>query len=166
MKPTFPKGVAERVESGQVNITTAKFLAGLAESDRAPLLSLFSALRFGVNKQREIVEWLEDVIHRDGVSVPDLCRSLELDALLSDAMLNSPQKCSRFRERLYALRFPALSAHLQKLHQDLRRIRLPEGVRLSVESPLEDAVYKLEIEFHSREELEEKLKQLPLLPPF
>lgn len=165
MKPAFSSEVQGMTDSGAINIRTAKFLEGLLSDDRAPLLRLFSSLKFGVNKQREITEWINDVLHRENVTVSALCQDLGLETLLSDPGLNAPQKSDLFRERLQARRFPTLAQHLEALQATMRAAKLPSGTRLSVESPLEDAVFKLEITFQSKQELEEKLRQLLSAPP-
>jgi len=164
MKPRFPEDVASLVDNGHITITTGKFLSRFPETCRKPLCVLFSDLRFSVNKQREIVEWIDDILHRDNGEIAELCRALGLDEIRADARLNAPQKCNLFRERLYALRYPTLAAHLRKLRAEIRGVKLPPGVRLSVESPLEDMVFKLEIEFQTQEEFEEKLKGLVTHP--
>lgn len=160
---TLEPELRQLLDKGDITRHTALFIQGLPEPERLSLRRLFSCLRFTVNKQREICEWMNDVRHRDAKSMAMVAEALGFDEILQDAELNGPQKSDLLRERLYALRFPELSRYLAGLKERIGRIALPEKVRLVPVSPLEEGEFRLEITFHSEARLKEKLEAVQAL---
>lgn len=153
----FDPEIRALLKEETIKYCTALFLNKLTKGERPLLFRLFREIKLGINKQREIIEWLEDVMKRDGKKADVVLDKTGLDAILDDIALNAPQKGDLFRERLFDLRFPEISKYQAALKDKLNTLSLPHGVKLIPITPLEDGEFRLEIAFHSAEGLQEKL---------
>jgi len=147
----------------RIKYRTALFLQGLSGDERPLLFRLFEEIALGTNKQREVTEWLEDVRKRDNKSAVDILAELGLKEILDDVMQNGPQKGDLFRDRLFALRYPEVSRYLDGLKARLNALKLPENVKLVPLTPLEDGEFRMEIVFHSTEDIQAKLGEVNTL---
>jgi hypothetical protein len=156
----LPPEIRALLKEESIKYRTAIFLNSLPKTERPLLFRLFREVKQGVNKQREIIEWLEDITKRDDKKVDAILDQTGLEAILSDIALNGPQKGDLFRERLFALRFPEVSTYLKRLKSALSALALPDGVKLVPVTPLEDGEFRLEMTFNSAGDLDEKLSAI------
>jgi hypothetical protein len=152
--------IRDLLKDDRIKYRTAMFLQSQDARDRPMFFRLFEEIKFGINKQREITEWLEDVVRRDGRLMGEVLDTIGLREVLEDPLLNGPQKGDRFRDRLFALRFPSVSRYLEGLRARLQILALPDRVKLIPLTPLEDGEFRMEITFHSARELGERLDDL------
>lgn len=156
----FDSEIKALLKDDCIKYRTALFLQTLAESERPLLLRMFREIKLGLNKQREIIEWLEDVKKRDNKPVDVILSELELEAILEDPMQNAPQKGDLFKNKLFTLRFPQVSRYLEQVARCLAQLSLPEEARLSAVNPLEDGEFKLELLIRSPQDFLRLLTQL------
>jgi hypothetical protein len=146
-----------------VKYRTAMFLQNLDKAERPLLFRLFKEIKLGVNKQREIIEWLDDVCKRDSGKMNSVLKTLELEKTLDDIALNAPQKADLFRDRLFELRFPEVSRYLAGLRGKLKKLALPEKAKIVPLTPLEDGEFRIEVVFNSDGDLKESLEKIGTL---
>ncbi|OGS36557.1 MAG: hypothetical protein A2293_10645 [Elusimicrobia bacterium RIFOXYB2_FULL_49_7] len=147
------------VQEGKITRPTAEWLTRLNEQDAIPVLDLFSQIKMTVNQQRALLEWMDDIVKRDELSVAELFAEEEIVSLLQDPVLNGPQKRERIHERFHTRRFPEVSAFLVALKERLQALKVPSGIRITPIDPLEDRSFRLELTFHSGRELKERFQE-------
>ncbi len=149
--------IRQLLKEDYIKYRTAIFLQGLSKDDRAPLFRLFKEIKLGTNKQREIVEWVFDIIKRDNIEAGEILSRMGFEEILDDPVLNAPQKGDRFRDRLFSMRYPDISRYLEGLTAKLRSLELPKNVKVVPMTPLEEGEFRMEIIFHSKDDLKESI---------
>lgn len=156
----FPENLAALVQAGAVNYHTARFLNALSAEDCATVYPVFSLLRFNTNTQKEMVEWLHDVMKRDGLALPVILETLNYPELEKNDKLNIPQKATAFRNQLFRYRFPQVAEYLDGLKKVMNGLKLPEQVKVRNLSALEENQFRMELDFTSSGELKTLLIRL------
>ena len=149
----FPEGVQRAVARGEVALATAAALGQMAPEVAEALASLFVALRFGLNKQREVVELIEEIARREGRSLQEVLAEPWLAALLADAGDDRARTGHQLRAALRRRRFPALTAAERRFEALRRRLPLTPQVQLLAPAGFEGRQYQLTLSFSSRAEL-------------
>ena len=149
----FPGGLQRAVARGEVALPTAAALGQMAPEVAETLASLFVALRFGLNKQREVVELLEEIARRERRSLAEVLDEPDLAALLGDANGDRALKGQRLRAALRRRRFPALTAAERRFEVLRRRLPLTPEAQLLAPAGFEGRHYQLTLSFSSRAEL-------------
>lgn len=145
---------------GTLPLETALWVGGQALADRQALLELFTGLRLGANRAREIATAIDEICQRDALQPSALLHDLGVPALLADAQLAGPQKIERVRRMLHARRYPYFRAHEQRFQEAVRRLRLPSQVRLRPPPYFEGQAYQVAFGFRSRQELQQYAQRL------
>ena len=149
----------EMLVKGELNPKAAVRLLDLEEEDAKEVFRLFKNIRPSSNRQRQILELLEDLSRREEKKIVSLLTDPQVQKILEDQKLNPPQKT----ERLFALLRRRLMPHLtekekevQKLAQALARF----GMRLKWLPSFEKDNFSVELEFKDFQEFLEKLSSL------
>ena len=113
------------VLGGALDLAVAPEMAHLPDIDTKALITLFSAIPFSRQMQRQLAEWLPEIAFNQGISLPVLLESESLAAILNGDQLNTPQKAALLHDRAYEMRFPlyvrmknAWDAHSRRLNPD------------------------------------------------
>jgi hypothetical protein len=152
--------IAELLKDGRITKKTARFLEGLGKRDRALLIELLRKIKFGVNKQKELLAWIDDISKRDEIKIQDIFHTIGLDAILTDTRINGPQKRDLVRQRIYSIRYPELSKFIQEIKKRMNALGLPKGVKLLADALLEDREFRLEIKFQTKAELDKIIERI------
>lgn len=157
---TLDDALHAAVVDGTLPLDTALWLDQHAPVDRQALLPLFTGLKVGSNRARELATYIDEICHRDACSATALFQRLGVPALLADAQLAGPQQLERVRRVLHAARYPRFSAHEQRFQEGLRRLRLPSQVSLRPPPYFEGQHYQVTFGFRSRQELQQYAQRL------
>lgn len=132
----------------------------MAEPDREALYALAQDLRLGQNHLRDLLEWLEEIELRDGLSPREvLCRE-PLVQISSDPRLSRSDKLKRIKDEVRRLRFPRLSRMEEAIHSAIREMKLNPGIQVMVPPALEGGSVTVQLKSSSYEELKRMAVEL------
>ncbi len=152
----LPKIIREGVRSDAISLPMAHSLGRLDPDAGVEMAALFLALKLSLNKQREILSLSEEIAARDDVSLPALLASDPIRGPLNDENLDRSRKAGRIRLYLKRERFPRLTKAREAFEENLKRLKLGPGVRLTPPKNFEGLVYSLDLQFKNRAELRER----------
>lgn len=138
--------------------TLARWLAW-AESDQRALLSLAHALQLGENQVRDFLDWLEEIVLRDGGSIAAILQRPEIRRPLQQRQSRN-DKLKAVKAALRTLRYPRLARLERELHSGVTALALGRQVRLAFPPAFEGDEVTLEVRVKSAEELEAVLSRL------
>ncbi|MBI4487538.1 MAG: hypothetical protein HY694_00510 [Deltaproteobacteria bacterium] len=132
----------------------------LAEPDQEALLGLAQDLRIGENHLRDLLDWLEEIAVRDGVSLCKVLGGESLSRISTDPRLSRNDKLKRIKEELRRLRFPRLTQIEGEIQKRIRDMKLKPQIQISVPSGLEGGVLTVQVRATSYEELKRSVTEL------
>ena len=150
------QGYAEQKRLSQP--TRARWQAW-AESDQHALLSLAHALQLGENHVRDFLDWLEEIVLRDGGSIaavlqrPEMRRPLQLKQSRNDRL-------KAVKEALRKLRFPRIARLEHELQAGVKALKLGRQVRIAFPPAFEGDEVTLEVRVKSAEDLDAVLSRI------
>ena len=156
----LPAIVQDGLADGTIGIAMALALGEQSADFASACAEIFSALRIGLNRQREILGLIMEISARDDVTPMDVIRMDGIQEIMGDAELEKPRKVSRIRHWLHHKRYPHLAAAEDHFEDKRRQLKLGENIQLRPPRFFESDCYTLSIEFSSVEDLQRLLKQL------
>jgi ParB family chromosome partitioning protein len=120
-------------------------------------------LMLGQNKQRELLEDLEEIEARDGTGLQELLASPGIREALVSSSLPAVQRSERLRAFLREKRFPLYSSWRESFEKARRGLGWPEDIGLAPSPFFEGEDLTVEFSFRSREEFLERLGRLEAL---
>ena len=121
---------------------------------------IFGDIGLGLNRQREFVDWVIGISHRERVSIEKLIEDRELNEILDDAKTDRKQKSLRVRRYFKNRRYPEISNTEQRFHAYLRTLKLGKGVQLIPPPHFEGQTYAIKIDFSHYKELVSRFEGL------
>ena len=135
----------------------------LSESDGEVLLELARVLNIGENHLREILDWTEEMAHRDGGGLREIVMSSSIEPVWKDAKLGRNDKLRRIKEELRRLRFPRLVHAEREIQKRIRTMGLKSEIQLSVPAALEGGSVMLQVKATSHQDLKRLVGELGAL---
>jgi len=120
----------------------------------------FSALRPGVNKWRDLLEWVEEISTRDEITPLDLFELPELQSVLNQNDLAPNVRYDRIRQILHSRRYPILSDLRVRLARSLDALKLDDKTKVHVQDSFESDEIRIEMKFRTRDEFVKQLEKL------
>ena len=154
----LPGFIRDALEKGALPLATAIQLGDFDPKCAFSLTRLFSELKLSLGKQREILEALGDIAGRDGISISDVLVMPEVAGTWENEQ-DRGLAAGRLREKLKSMRFPNLTEAENRLREDIRALKLPEGVFWEPPAFFEADTHTLRIAVKSAADLE-KLRGL------
>ena len=114
-------------------------------ADGAALLEVALALKAGENHLRDLMDYLEEIALRDGITIGELLQSKTITDIRTDPRLGRADRLKRIKDQIRRVRFPRLSQIEDLIQSKIRQLKLPRGVKVSVPVGLEGG--DLQIEF-------------------
>jgi ParB family chromosome partitioning protein len=148
------------VVDGGLPLDIALWIGRQPLADRQALLALFTGLKLGSNRARELATMLDEICQRDVCSATDILQSLGVPGILAAPHLAGPQKMEQVRRVLHTARYPRFSAHEQRFQEALRHLRLPSQVSLRPPPYFEGQQYQVTFGFRTRHELQQYAQRL------
>ncbi len=141
-------------------LTLIELLAGFSSNDRRSIFLLISELKVGVNKLKELLNYLEEISLRDERTISTILASQEIRAILTDQKHRGPQRIDALRAALRTQRFPRLSRLESQYQETLQRLKPSCGIRLTTDRIFEDDSMNAAFRFSSPEELKTAATEL------
>jgi len=120
----------------------------------------FSVLRPGVNKWRNLLEWIDEISTRDQIAPLDLFELPELQSVLNRNDLAPNVRYDRIRQILHSRRYPILSDLRVRLARSLDALKLDDKTKVHVQDSFESDEIRIEMKFRTREEFVGQVEKL------
>ncbi len=120
----------------------------------------FSLLRPGVNKWRDLLEWVDEISVRDKISPSNLFELPELQPILNQNDLSPNVRYDRIRQIFHSRRYPILSDLRVRLAKSLDALKLDDKTKVHVQDSFESDEIRIEIKFRTREEFVNQVEKL------
>jgi ParB family chromosome partitioning protein len=154
------KGYVLREEVSRTNI---RKLATYSSEDRLALFALFSPLKLGENRLREMLTLLGEISKRDLFTVREIVGRPEIQTILSHKELTASQRAERVKKILVDLRYPRMHTLEETFERKKRDLNLPSRVSLYHSPFFEGKELKIEFQFESLDEYRSILSSLSQL---
>ncbi|MDI7260604.1 MAG: ParB/RepB/Spo0J family partition protein [Thermodesulfobacteriota bacterium] len=155
--------VKQYVLKEKVSRSNIRMLSAFPPEDRTVLVRLFSFLKLGENRLKEILGLLEEISRRDRCGVKEIVRRPEMDAALFQKELTPSQKTDRVKKILMNLRHPMMRQKEEAFERKTKALNLPPGVSLHHSPFFEGKGLNIGFQFETLEELQTILSSLSLL---
>ncbi|MBI3301014.1 MAG: hypothetical protein HYZ72_02900 [Deltaproteobacteria bacterium] len=129
------------------------------EEDQAALLALAEELQLGENHLRDFLDWLEEIVLRDGGTIRDLLAHSEVRRSLGTKLARN-DKLKAVKDALRKLRYPRLSRLEDELRAAIKVLDLGGHVRVSFPPAYEGDEVTVAITARNVKELDESLTRL------
>lgn len=124
--------------------------------EREAVLSLLEELRPNQNKRNEILESLQMIGRRDGVSPLKLLQ----DILAKTPNRQTPQRLESVREELQKIRYPRYSKKKEEFEKIIQSLKLSNKIQVIPSPFFEEGKVEIKFKIGSDEEKKEMLKLL------
>jgi hypothetical protein len=155
------KSYVLKEEASRSNI---RILSNFDSEDRKDLILLFSSLKLGENRLREMLTLIEEISRRDQTNVRDIVHRPEIQTILSQKELTPSQKTERVKKVLIDLRYPRMHQMEKGFEKKRRDLNLPYGLSLRHQPFFEGRGLRIEFQFETLEEYRSILSSLSGLP--
>ena len=145
--------IQRAILSDIISLAMALELGKLAPDAGAGFVELFENLKLSLNKQREIVTFVQEIALREEVAVLEVLNADRLQAILSQTDLDKNQKTRIIRSYLKQRRFPAITSAERTFEKLVKELRLPRGISLIPPTNFEGSIYTLTFSFKDLPEL-------------
>ena len=146
--------------SGNLSLHAARLILEMDDEAKTSVFKLMSPLKFNVNQQKQLIEYISDIKHIDNRLVSDILKDKSIQKICSDPQMNNPQKVNALLRELRSRIFPKLIDAEQTFKRMVSALDLPERVKITAPPFFESSHYRMEILFKSGEELKEKIDRL------
>ncbi len=143
----------EAVLKNLITDKTAIALSLFPERDRDRVFKLFSQLNLSASKQTEVIDNLNDICLRDGVSIETIVQDSQLQNILSMEKLNRSQKTEQIRQTIRKMRYPVLSFYEKRFSDIKSSLDITPNINLIPPPFFEGDTYRLQVSFKKPEEL-------------
>ncbi len=144
----------------EVSRSNIRRLATLSSDDRRILLSLIFPLKLGENRLREMLTLLDEITHREQVSIKEIIDRPEIQAFLSQKELTPIQRTERVKRVLVGLRYPKMRRMEEEFEKNRKNLNLPSNLSLHHQPFFEGRGLRAEFQFETMEEYKAILNSL------
>lgn len=143
-----------------VSLRVANVICGWDPASRQAAEDLFSTLRPGVNKWRDMVELIDETAIRENVSPVEIIDWDPIQSVLEHPHFAPAQKYDQVFQSLHPRRFPLLSRLNRKVAAAVDKLELHPETRLRTSKTFESDEIKIELKFRTKRELSDQLERL------
>ena len=130
------------------------------EKGQEAIENLFSILRPGVNKGREILEMVDEICKRDQTTPEKILLSENIPSTLNDENIPLNEKYNSFHNFIKQIRYPTLTDLQQQVWKAIDDLKLDDSIKLRFPENFESNRLKMEIKFSTPQELLKYAEQL------
>lgn len=139
--------------SKTISLTTALELGNLNKDAGDGFAILFSRLKLGLNRQREVITLVKEIAFRDGISIQDVFDEKGMRHILKNEDLDARQMARKIRNYLRQRRFPSITEAEKTFEKHLKKLELGSGIKLIPPLNFEGTDYTLKISFKDSADL-------------
>jgi ParB family chromosome partitioning protein len=156
----LPHIVQKAVMREAISLSMASELGRLAPDEAGLLAKVFSDLKLGLNKQREILTLASEISRREEILLVDLWQSPPIQTIMANSDWDRNQKTRWLRSHLRQRRFPEISCVEERFLDCRKRLNLGPGVTLTAPKNFEDTTYTIRLAFRNIIELKGQVATL------
>jgi hypothetical protein len=156
LEPEHGQGVA----LGMISMKSIELINRMNIDEKSNLLDIILKLKFNKNQQRHFIEYVQDLSVIQERPINRVLSDSGLRDILGKKNDNIPQKSREVLDYLKAKRFPLLTEAEKRLRNNIKKINLPAGSRITYDPTFESKDLSLEIRFENGPELLTKLKSI------
>ena len=160
---SLPETIQNGVQEGHLTLSMALELNAHDIDTAEALARIFTDLRLGLNRQRELLTHLFEIAKRKDRSISDVLAADEIRQIIDNDEYDRGQKSLHLKEILNRWRFPAISEKISRFQELVKKLRLGRGVGLLPPKNFEGTAYTLSITFDRFEQLGERGQCLNVL---
>lgn len=156
----WPDALRREIESGDINPSVLLNLADLPAEQASPLVRFLSRYRWTHSRQKEIVRLVSDMAQIQNRSLDDICAEADDEGKKTPEGASMAQKAEIVRRYLVQQRYPHIRRAIDTYQDYARMLSLPPNIQLQEPPDFEGEIFRLQISFKSRKELEEALRKV------
>lgn len=150
MSPTLQDALLE----GFIALPVALRLNAMEEQPAADaFIQLLEQLRIGLNRQREIIDWVIAISRRDAIPVEKLLNKGALGRLRHDGNMDRGTRGRLIRQSIRSMRYPSITRHEAEYARTVKSMRLTKGTQLLAPANFEGQTYSLKFDFQNYADL-------------
>ncbi|MFC2169482.1 hypothetical protein ACFLRM_02800 [Acidobacteriota bacterium] len=149
------------IQKKKMLFASIQLLAGFKPREQRLILPLL--LPMSQNKQKEILEDLQDISQKENISVEEVLASEEFGTAFDTNDLSPVQKSDKVRFMLKKRRYPTLFKWKDSFESILKKIQWPKEITINPSPFFEDEHFFLKFSFKNHEELKKNLVKLQKL---
>jgi hypothetical protein len=132
------------------------------EADQHALLSLAQELQLGENHLRDFVDWLEEIVLRDGGSIGAVLDQREIQRPLTTKQSRQSRndRLKAVKDALRKLRYPHIARLEEELHKSVKALDLGRRVHIAFPPAFEGDEVTFEIKVRNVKDLVDSLSRL------
>lgn len=130
--------------------------AGAAEE----LAKLFQELRMGLNRQRELLDWIQGIEMREGLGAVEILNQDPIAAWRRDTTKDRGHVSQLIRRYLRNRRYPEITAFERRYARCLQKLKLPKNLRIEAPPHFEGPTFSLRYDFQDQQDLCELNREL------
>jgi ParB family transcriptional regulator, chromosome partitioning protein len=157
----MPEHLQFGLVEGTIALPVALRLHELQDAaDAEALAGLMQDLRLGLNRQRELLDWVQQIALREGLSISDLVNQDPVAQWRIDETNDRGHKAQKIREFLRKRRYPQITANEERYAGYLKKLDLSKNIHLTPPPYFEGRSFQLRIDFQSRHDLQTAREEL------
>jgi len=161
---TLPGPLQQAILSGAIPLSIALGLDAISSPPLAKrLIAVFEQLRPTLNQQKDILQWVQDLVRIDPVGSAALLSDEACRNVLTDGDLDRPRKIRGLMDILRRRRFPVMASFGNQYRQKMRELTLPQGMSLIPPEDFEADRHRVVLDFQSLAQLEIQIAGLHAL---
>jgi ParB family chromosome partitioning protein len=145
--------IQQGILSDTINLAMALELGKMDARDAEQLVALFSGLKLGLNRQRELLLLVTEIAKREDTSVQQLIGEQAFQDILQQADLDGAIRRQQIRSLLRKRRYPAITEAEANYQKQVRQLKLGEQIQLVPPRDFEGTTYALTLYFNNRQDL-------------
>ena len=128
--------------------------------DKNSAETLFSSVRPGINKWRELLELAEEIARIENTSPGDIFRREAIQSILAQNDLQAHEKYDRIVQTMTSWRYPVLTHLRKKIARAQDQLSLGPRTRIRIQESFETEEIKIEIKGRDQKSLVDEVKKL------
>ncbi len=153
-------GLKKLLHLARVPVKTFSTFYKWDEKSRAEVEKLFSRLKVGVNKWRDLLELIDEIAARDNKTPKEILARDEIREILKTSDRKSSQEYDPIHKCLYELRYKVISDLKKQIARAVDAMELNYKTRLRFNETFESSELKLELKFHTEKELSQQVEKI------
>ena len=117
------------------------------EKDCHACLELIDKLKLNFNQQLQFIDYINDISRQKKSTIYRVLREDDFKDIYDDKNKNNPQKARKLLNILREKLFPDLTEYEKTFQRRVKRLQLPENIKISHPRYFESEGYKLEVDF-------------------
>jgi len=152
--------IKKSIAIGELSEKSGFQILNFTKEDRLSLFHLLTQLKPSFSKQNEIIELIFEISKRENISIKDVIQSDEINTLLINSKLTTPQRLEKIREYLKKKRFPQLSKLEEEFETFKKKIGISPDIKFAHPTYFEGNTYELHLSFSKIAQLKKQINIL------